>query len=281
AHVSGPGTSAVIVFSAMALLSLGLLLGAQARQLVGTPQLQFEAASLKPTRSSNGGVTGGCHGIDSKFAPNDDRAGVPLGRCVITSGRLSHLMDIAYGMQFYQITGYPDWDGPSRWDVVAEAQNPATATEDELLLMLRNLLVNRFKLVMHTEKKDGPVYALIVGKNGPKFRPSKGFLESSLALDQNTMTFKNYTMAEFTAFLSRLPTIGRPVLDQTGLQGQFDLSLNLLDAKSNDPGAMKRAIVSWDSVFSDINSQLGLKFKSQKAPIENLALDHAEKPIPN
>src|SRR5262245_4537695 len=76
-----------------------------ARQ-TGRP-LAFEVGVIKPTKSVSGGVTGGCRGIDSRLAANDPRLMVPLGRCVITAGRLSHMMAIAFEMPLQRISGFP------------------------------------------------------------------------------------------------------------------------------------------------------------------------------
>ena len=106
-------------------------------------QLSFEAASIKPTVSSSG-VMGGCRGIDSKIAPTDPRNNVPLGRCVITAERLSHLMSIAFDLPLQRISGFPDWDGPNRFDIQAKAEDASTATEAELYSMLQAFMTERF-----------------------------------------------------------------------------------------------------------------------------------------
>ncbi|MGH9473588.1 MAG: TIGR03435 family protein [Terriglobales bacterium] len=277
AELAGPGASGGMFLAAAA--CLGLLLGAQTP--ASTASMQFEVASLKPTLSSRGGVTGGCHGIDSTFAAGDDRNDVPLGRCVMHFARLSHMMETAYGRQYPQISGYPDWDGPSRWDLDAKAANPAAATAAQLRTMFRNLLVRRFHLVLHAETKVVPVFVLTIGKNGPKFHPSASKQASTIMLGNNAIIFKNNTMAQLADFLSNLPAINRPVLDKTGLRGEFDFTLNIFGAQSGGAGDTKRAIGSWTSAIPDIASQLGLKFEPQKSPVTTLVIDHAAKPTPN
>jgi uncharacterized protein (TIGR03435 family) len=94
---------------------------------------------------------------------------------VITDGRLSHLLGIAFrlrGMGF--IKGAEDWviAGSERFTVDAKAEDPATTTEQQLLVMLQNLLIERFQLKYHEESKDMPGFALIVAKNGPKLKES-------------------------------------------------------------------------------------------------------------
>src|SRR5215471_11884871 len=103
----------------------------------------FEVASIKPTKLQGMGVQSACHGIDSKFAPKDLAATVPLGRCVITSGRLSHMIGVAYNITMDMLKGGPEWviTGDNRFDLEAKAEDPSTATEAELQVMLQRLLV--------------------------------------------------------------------------------------------------------------------------------------------
>src|SRR5215469_14036786 len=104
----------------------------------------FEVASIKPTRLQGEGVKSACHGVDSKFAPKDLAASVPLGRCVIT--------------------------GDDRFDLEAKAEDPQTATEADLQVMLQRLLADRFKLKFHRETQQVDGMELVVAKNGPKVR---------------------------------------------------------------------------------------------------------------
>jgi uncharacterized protein (TIGR03435 family) len=147
------------------------LLFVSAFLLSGPIDLEFEAASIKPTKSPLG-VTGGCHGRDARFALTDAEAGVPVGRCVITAGRLTHIMAIAYKIDVNKIGSRPDWDGPSRFDIEAKAESQS-ATQDELLQMLRGLLADRFKLKVSRETKQESGYALVVAKNGPRLKQAR------------------------------------------------------------------------------------------------------------
>jgi hypothetical protein len=86
--------------------------------------------------------------------------------------------------------------------------------------MLRALLASRFKLTLHRERKALPVYALLPGKNGPKLRASEGEGDVSMGPAPTGIGFQRVSMTDFASrFLSRLPMIGRPVLDKTGLSG--------------------------------------------------------------
>src|ERR1700734_1862911 len=102
---------------------LGTAFGAAAQTQPGTPRPTFEVASIHPSAPNTpGGVNGSCHGIDSKYGPRDNPP--PLGRCVITNGRLSHMIGIAFKLKtMAMIKNAPDWVccGQERFDVQAKA----------------------------------------------------------------------------------------------------------------------------------------------------------------
>ena len=123
-----------------------LLLAVVASGLAAAQPLKFEVASVK-IGDGNSGVRGGCHGIDSKYGPNEAAAAPPLGRCVIENGRLGHIINIAWNLRQMQlIKGGPDWasNGFDRYTIQAKAEDPSKATEAQLLEMLQTLLVERF-----------------------------------------------------------------------------------------------------------------------------------------
>jgi uncharacterized protein (TIGR03435 family) len=257
----------------------GMLLGVMSAGMVQGRQtpLSFEAASIKPTVSASG-VTGGCRGIDSKIAPTDPRNNVPLGRCVITAGRLSHLMSIAFDLPLQRISGFPDWDGPNRFDIQAKAEDPSKATEEELRSMLQAFMTDRFKLTLHREIKEMPTFSLVASKGGPKnLHPSEQISES-MAPAGAGLVFKGFTMQNLAEFLSMMRDVARPVRDMTGIQGRFDFTLNVLGTKPEGIENLKAAIGAWETIFSDIQEQIGLRLESTRGPVENLIIDHAEKP---
>ena len=241
---------------------------------------EFEVTSVKPNTSANG-VNGGCHGTDSKTGPAD-RAPIPLGRCVITAARLSHLIAIAYGIYVQNVKGGADWIwGVDRFDVEGTAENPSMATEDQLLLMLQKLLADRFKLTLHHETASFSGYALMVAKNGSKLKESTGEGKRSLRmsgaaifkpdavdqknLNQNTIIAERVPMSQLASTLTNLREVG-PVIDKTGLTGVYDFKL------AWEPG---------ESLNSVLQAQLGLRLEAQNVPVEQLVIDSAEKPAAN
>ena len=261
----------VLVFASLAGAQIGAGLQAPA----------FEVAVIK-ANVSGGGVTGGCHGVDSKFTANDPRNNVPLGRCVITAGRLSHLMGIAYDMSLQRISGFPDWDGPSRFDIEAKVEDPSSASEQQLLSMLQAFLADRFKLKLHRETKEVPGFALVAAKGGSKLQASQEGIRSPFPETNGTsLILKGYSLPDLAEFLSNLPAVGRPVRDMTGLKGRFDIRLNVLESRPESIGDLKVGLANWQSIFADLQAQLGLRLENRQAEIETLVIDSAEKPLLN
>lgn len=240
----------------------------------------FEAATIKPTPMAGRGgprKVGGCRGIDSKAGASDS---LPLGRCVVNAVRLSEMIGAAYNLPLSRISGVPEWDVSSFFDLEGKAENPLSTTEHDLRLMLQNLLTERFKLVLRHPAVEAPVFALHLGKNGSKLRASKEDSEK-MTPEGGSLVFRGYTMSKLAEFLSGLPSVGRPVQDMTGLSGRFDFTLTILDVKPENAGELKAGISKWDSVLSDVQEQLGLRVESQKASLEAIVIDHAEKPTEN
>jgi uncharacterized protein (TIGR03435 family) len=100
------------------------------------------------------------------------------------------------------------------------------------------------------------------------------------------LRFTRYSMPQLGEFLSRLGSLGRPVLDRTGLEGEYDFTLRIEGQKydiDSREGAddFKRAMRDWPSIAEDLREQLGLKLDASKGPVERLIIDHAEKPVEN
>jgi uncharacterized protein (TIGR03435 family) len=228
-------------------------------------QPAFEVASIKPSNNL-AGVEGGCHGVDSKRTP------VPLGRCVITEGRLSHMIGIAWNVSMTNLKSEPDWiaRGDARFNLEAKAEDPKTATEQQLLQMLQALLVERFKLKYHREDLEVSGYALMVGKNGAKLKESTADRMNFFGKPQGgrpvAMSMQKVSMRLLAEMISGYGP--GPTVDKTGLTGEYDFTLNWDDSAG-------------PSLFSALQEQLGLKLVGQKVTKSLFVVDSAEKPGPN
>ena len=205
------------------------------------------------------------------------------GRITYLDTPLSLFIAMAYGLKPYQLAG-PDWivdtRSPVTYDVVATAGKAASV--EEVKRMLGPLLAERFHLVFHRETRQLAVFALVVAKGGPKFKEPDGGGEPTVRFDSELgLAFQNFSMDELAGWLSMLPSMGRPVIDRTNLPGSFTFHANLFNLeKGAPPGELKRTLVNTDAVDTlrmTLPEQLGLKLEAQKAPIEMLVIDHADR----
>jgi uncharacterized protein (TIGR03435 family) len=185
---------------------------------------------------------------------------------------LSGLVSMAYGMPWYRILNQGSL-GDRQYTITATVA-PGT-TEEQFHLMLQNLLVERFKLELHRDKKEMSMFQLVVLKGGPKFKesaaePPKDVADQSPKMppDSGRLPARKWTMERFAKWLE-----GRaegPVTDATGLKGEYDFvlwwSFDALDNPDAGPG-----------MFTAIQSQLGLKLEPKKGLVDVLVIDHAEK----
>jgi uncharacterized protein (TIGR03435 family) len=187
-------------------------------------------------------------------------------------------MAIAFQTPMNRLSGFPQWDFGTRFDIQAKAENPETTTEQQLYAMLQRFVTTEFNVSMHRETKSVPAFALVVGKRGPKnLRPSN---EPGCVIPpppQPGLVFKGCSVEEVAAFLSTVPTIQRPVIDKTGIMGRFDISVEVGSAP-RDLAEWKAAMMGWESIQSDVEDQLGLRFEKSTGSVEHLVIDHADVP---
>ena len=194
---------------------------------------------------------------------------------------LGEFIQMAYDVKRYQIAG-PDWvvnnASSDRYDVVAKTDAPAG--ERELREMLVPLLAERFHLSVHREMRVLPVYLLVVDKGGPKFKEGDGG-DTSVSPDPATggARYSNYPMAALAGMLSVIPSTGRPVIDRTGLTGRYTFTVNLLRTPAGlNPDDEKRAQFNSETpAFTALQEDLGLKLTPDRAPIEMLVVDRADR----
>jgi uncharacterized protein (TIGR03435 family) len=192
---------------------------------------------------------------------------------------LKELIEGVYAVENYQVTGGPVWLESARFDVDAK---PGSATgREQMLAMMRLVLTDRFKLAIHRETKDLSVYAMVLTKGGPKFKKSPQRDETT-PLGFNNLG-RNTDMASFARYLTRFGS-DLPVIDKTGLTGNYDLDLDMrkIASAAVTPGADTAPGIG--AIFQatvDAMESIGLKLVRTKAPVEILVIDHAEQPSRN
>jgi len=220
--------------------------------------LKFEVASVK--KVSGGGPPG-------DIPRNMDDS---PGHFAMHNVPLRMALEWAYELKDYEISG-PDWiKADERYDIIAKAAGPAS--EAQMRQMLQTLLLDRFQMKVHRETRDLPAYVLLPGKGPAKVKEAKPDAEPSIAGGPSGVSFLAQPISRFTFMLTR--RLDRPVLDQTGLKGRYDFTIDLsgLGFNGRDPED-----TSAPSIFTTVQRDLGLKLEARKEPIGILVVDSASK----
>lgn len=226
----------------------------------------FDVASLKPSPPPPGDTY------------NANLGTIRNGEVTLTNATLVDCIKFAYGLVSDAQMAGPDWTKSKaiRFDVVAKAP-PATPRE-QLLLMLRTLLNERFHLAMHTENRAFAHYALVTGKKGPKMREvSFEPGASKMTYRIGSITHNQCAMQMLALLLSR--QLGELVLDETGLQGVYELKLEWTpEVSRSNPEPAEHG----PSIYTAVQEQLGLKLEARKDAVDVLVIDHADQvPVEN
>lgn len=191
------------------------------------------------------------------------------------------MLIIGYGMHEKQLVGMPGWAESDRWDVEGVADLEGNPNLTQLQSLVRKILVERFGLRTHTEKREMGVYAITVARGGPKLEKSKSNPNGSMSENDNdnggqrTMSVKNAAVGDFALVMKY--AADRPVVDQTGLTGRYDFQLKwtIDDSKAPTDGTAASGL------FTAVQEQIGLKLELTKASAEVLVVDEVERPAAN
>ena len=186
-----------------------------------------------------------------------------------------HLIRDAFAVKDFQILGGPTWLGNNNYDFVATTATPIEMNDEVLQPYLQSLLADRFQLKYHRETKEFPIYFLVAAKAGPKLVRHTGEghvgMEEHSGKDKVTMSATKLTMTLLASWLAR--EMERPVIDHTGIDGEFDLKLDWSPEQISDS--------SGPSIYTALQEQLGLRLESGKGPVEMIVIDSIEKPSEN
>ena len=268
----------------------------------GAPPLAFEVASIKVNHAADNRV-----GI--RFAP---------GRFTATGVPIKMLITFAYNVRPFQISGGPNWINTEKYDIEAKMPEglddqlknlPDNERREKMGELLRSLLADRFHLKVGHETREGPVYALVVAKNGPLLHESKPGDDNPIGMKgpdgkpvhgnfMRMMPGGLQGQAVGMEFLAQNLSLqlGRKVVDQTGLKGNYDFTLKWTPDQGpggmmggppgggppgGGPGPEAPPDSSGPSIFTSVQEQLGLKLDSTKGPVDYLVINHIEKPSEN
>jgi uncharacterized protein (TIGR03435 family) len=234
AHITG------VILPAIAVLSF----------VASARSQEFEVASIKPNTSENG---------RSSTRPGPTEIvleNTSLRKCISLAYNASEDRDNA-------ISG-PDWLNFERYDIAAKY--PAGTSLEQVRVMLQNLLANRFKLKLHRESKEVPIYGLVAAKTGTKLVESASGTQGSIGMSNGHLAGKGVPLSALADRLSGpVFQLGRPVLDRTGISGVYDFTLDWIPDESAP------------SLFTALQEQLGLRLEAQKGSVEVLVVDSMER----
>jgi uncharacterized protein (TIGR03435 family) len=202
--------------------------------------------------------------------PGVDRSG---NRIAIPAASLCGLIRIAYDVANYQVTGVPavlaKGEASNLLEVQAVIEGGTDPTMDDVRLMLQTLLAERFRLRIHREPLDLPVYALTVLKGGPQWTAcSNPEAPSTYTKGRLVSCNPPMTLGRVAQMLTN--EAGRPVIDNTGLTGNYSFELHWL------PDGMPSEPTSPPTLFTAIQEQLRLKLEPQRGSVDGIVVDHAE-----
>ncbi|QEE30373.1 TIGR03435 family protein [Terriglobus albidus] len=180
---------------------------------------------------------------------------------------LSLLIQIAFGVDGDQVAGGPGWLNSELYDIAAKANSDAPLSYEQLRGPLQRLLQERFGLKVHRETREVPGYALVVAKGGSKLPITGEPGDEKGYVLRDAVQNRSASMATLAGMLT-IP-VGRPVVDETGLTGNYVISLKFAPMDTNDSGL--------PSLPSAMEEQLGLKLEPKKIRREILVVDAANK----
>jgi bla regulator protein BlaR1 len=200
---------------------------------------------------------------------------LPGGRFRATNTWIKYVIQRAYDLKDYQVTGGPAWITSDRFEIDAKAGD-AGVGEPQMRLMLQTLLAQRFQLKIRQETKEFPVYDLVVAKGGPKIRALKPGDQSNCRRDNSEICGLRM-MPQLADFLTN--AAGRPVFDKTEIQGDYDLLLNFDVYEARNQAAPP----DYDKppLAIALQEQLGLKLEPRKASLPVLIIESIHRPTEN
>ena len=255
-------------------VSLASMLGICVAQ---TAPPSFEVATIRPNQSD---------AVQSAvfFQP---------GRFVADNATVKMLIAYAYAVKDFQISGGPSWMDSERFNItakedesvsVARQKLPWKQYREQLGLMVQALLTDRFHLRVIHQPKEASILAMVTAPGGSKLvRSARDSYEADFRGRRGQLIATGASIAQLADFLSWMPEVGsRKVVDQTGIEGTFDLKLRWSWEQSPEAGGPAQTVrLDAPSMFTAVQEQLGLRLQATKGPLDYLVVEHLEQPSEN
>ena len=228
-------------------------------------QFAWDVVSVKPHKAADG--------VSSwmRTGPAGFSADVTVRSLVMTAYNL---------IMLDQISGLPGWAENENYEVQGKLDSESTEAFKKLApadqasqrcLLMQALLADRFKLRVHHDRRELPVYNLVIARSGLKMKEASSSKAQSWSMGLGTLTGKGMPIASLIASLSN--HVGRMIIDKTGLTGNYEV--NLTFSWNDEPGDAS------PSIFTALQDELGLKLEPAKAPVDVVVIDHLERPSEN
>jgi uncharacterized protein (TIGR03435 family) len=249
---------------------VGLMFASVAYGQTAPERLTFEVASIRPSTANdlNGGIKAlpGGQEYTSRNIP------------------IKLIISLMYKVPMRQIEGGPEWLANDRYDIEAKADQSYNI--DGLHVMFQNLLADRFKLRFHKEIRQGNVYALTVDGPGLKMKVNDSPQDFNIPINFSPegVVGRRVPMPYLCWFLGQtLQADGRPVIDKTGLAGNYDFTLTFAPVLPPDVSRdnLSPELRDRPSIFNALREQLGLKLTPERGPVEYYVIDSVERPSEN
>ena len=219
----------------------------------------FEVASVKPNTTGSNAIGG--RGICYSG-----------GGVSVRNMPLNVAIQEAYGLRGFELVGRPAWLNSERFDI--EAKPAAAVSRNECLAMVRELLAERFQLVVHREARQLPVYRLLQARSGPKMHrvePSAPLGIKTFNSISGQLNTRGTSMAQLVRMLAMTPDLQNQVIDATGLEGYYEFTLEWA------PGPVSPDSNPGPTLFTALQEQLGLRLEAGKGSVEVLVIDRVNR----
>ena len=256
-------------------LAPNLLLASQLRNWVrhaswnGPLYFPFTIATCPRTRAANADRIRGRVGSGMPEGSRlPSQSSFPANRLAFHSMTLQIAIAIAFDHASTHISG-PDWLNDQCYNIDAKVEGDKQLSREDMQPLLQNLLQERFHLVLHHETKTLSGYALVVAKNSPRLHPSKEDAEPHIYTLPDGIDIRHAGVASLAFALTSQGAAGGPIIDKTGIQGEYDITLHYATVRS--PNA------NLPDLVTALQEQLGLKLVPEKVPVDFLLIDHVDK----
>ena len=229
---------------------------------------EFEVASFKPSPPAQG-PTIVINGLGTFRG----------GRLTFSNASLNDLLKYAYRISSDAQLAGPEWISSKavRFDI--EALAPPQTSREQLAVMMQALLADRMKLAVHHELRELRYLALTIAKDGPKMRAAEEEPTGNSAFNvAGRIVRKRISMPQLALLIARFER--QPVIDMTGLDGFYEVKLEWAPSDLSAQAPVDAPV--GPSIYSAVQSQLGLKLEPRRGPVDVLVIDSVRQtPVAN